>query len=167
MEQIPYEIERKFLIRYPDMAWLEAHAEPSRIEQTYLLSPEGTTDRVRSRETGGRTVYTHTVKQRLTAIRRIEIENEISRGEYETLLRRADPDMNSIRKVRWCLRENGFLYEIDVFPFWTDRAFLEIELTDEGQSFPWPEHIELIREVTDDRRYTNAALALEVPYDEI
>ena len=64
MDQTPYEIERKYLIRYPDLAWLEARAEPSRITQTYLLNGEGCTERVRSRETDGRTVYTHTTKKR-------------------------------------------------------------------------------------------------------
>ncbi len=49
MDQTPYEIERKYLIRYPDLAWLEARAEPSRIIQTYLLNGEGCTERVRSR----------------------------------------------------------------------------------------------------------------------
>ena len=167
MDQTPYEIERKYLIRYPDLAWLEASAEPSRITQTYLLNGEGCTERVRSRETDGRTVYTHTTKKRLTDMRRIEIESEIFRGEYEALLLRADPALRTIEKTRWCLREGGFLYEIDVFPFWKDRAFLEIELEDEGQSFPWPERIVPIREVTGDRRYSNASLALEIPQEEI
>ena len=54
-----------------------------------------------------------------------------------------------------------------MFPFWKDRAFLEIELEDEGQSFPWPERIVPIREVTGDRRYSNASLALEIPQEEI
>ena len=167
MDKTPYEIERKFLIRCPDIEGLTASAEPSQITQTYLLGAEGCTERVRSRTAAGRTVYTHTVKQRLSAVRRIEIEHEIPREEYEALLQRADPEARTIEKTRWCLRENGFLYEIDVFPFWEDRAFLEVELTDESQPFPWPEQIALIREVTDDRRYTNAALAREIPQEEL
>ena len=34
-----FEIERKYLIRMPDPAFLAAHAAPSQIEQTYLRRP--------------------------------------------------------------------------------------------------------------------------------
>ena len=46
-----------------------------------------------------------------------------------------------------------------MFPAWPDKAFLEIELLDEREEFPFPEGIRVIREVTEDRRYTNYALA--------
>ena len=44
---------------------------------------------------------------------------------------------------------------------------MEIELTDEAQTLSFPPEIEVIREITDDGRYTNVALASAVPYDEI
>lgn len=164
MDDTPYEIERKFLIRMPDLRWLASAAECSHIRQTYLLNEQqGTNERVRSRERQGVTVFTHTKKTRVSDMRRIEIEREIDRSEYESLLLRADPERRTIEKDRYCLSENGLVYEIDVFPFWNDRAFLEIELTDESQSFPWPDGIICIREVTDDRRYTNSALARRIP----
>ena len=47
------------------------------------------------------------------------------------------------------------------------RAEGSIELTDESQSFPWPEGIVCIREVTEDRRYTNSALARRIPEEEL
>lgn len=167
MSEIPFEIERKFLIRMPDLAWLRSAASASKITQTYLLvEQEGMSERVRRRETGESVVYTHTKKARITARKRIEIEDEISRGEYETLLLRADPNRRVIEKTRYCLPVGQYLYEIDVFPFWAHQAFLEIELNDESQRFPWPEGISCIREVTDDRRYTNAALALMIPEEE-
>lgn len=168
MDDTPYEIERKFLIRMPDLNWLSSVAERSHIVQTYLLKDEtGMTERVRRRETADRTVYTHTKKFRVSAMRRVEIEDEIDRTEYESLLLRADPKRRSIEKDRYCLRENGLLYEIDVFPFWNDRAFLEIELKDEKQNFPWPNGLVCIREVTDDSQYTNSALALRIPFEEL
>lgn len=163
----PYEIERKYLIRMPDLAWLASASERSHILQTYLLpSQKGASERVRSRETNGRIVYTHTQKSRISDMRRIEIEREIGREEYESLLLRADPERAVIEKDRYCLREGEYLYEIDVYPFWSRQAVLEIELTDESQSFPWPEQIICLREVTDDRRYTNSALARSIPDEE-
>ena len=168
MEETPYEIERKYLIRMPDLDWLNAAASRSHIVQTYLLSDQkGRSERVRSRTDEDQTVYTHTKKTRVTAMKRIEIEKEISFEEYERLLQRADPKRRAIEKDRYCLHTNGLVYEIDVFPFWNDRAFLEIELKDENQTFPWPEGLECIREVTDDGKYTNSALALQIPEEEL
>ena len=57
----------------------------------------------------------------------------------------------------------GHTLEIDVFPFWADRAFCEVELSAEDERFTLPGWIEVVREVTDDPRYTNSALALSIP----
>ena len=58
-------------------------------------------------------------------------------------------------------------FEIDVFPFWEDRALLEIELEDETQPVELPPELEMIREVTGDGRYTNAALSLNIPFEDL
>lgn len=168
MEATPYEIERKFLIQRPDPAWLSARAEASRISQTYLLAAdEQTSERVRCRAYADRTVYTHTVKTHVSAVRRIEIEKEITRAEYERLRLRADPARRTIEKTRYCLRQNDLVYEIDVFPFWQRQAFLEVELQEESQPIPWPEEIVCLREVTEDPAYTNSALARAIPEEEL
>ena len=161
-----FEIERKFLIRMPDIEYLRSVAEMSHIEQTYLKTDEGSA-RVRKRGREGEYVYTHTVKKRLSDLRRIEHEREIAEEEYVRLLCFADPNMNVIFKDRYCVDYMGQTLEIDVFPFYPDRAFLEIELDDEAQRFFIPPWLEVIKEVTGDRRYTNAALAVDIPYDPI
>ena len=167
MNELHYEIERKYLIRMPDPAWLAREAEATEIRQTYLLTAPNCTERVRRRGRDGRYVYTHTIKRKLSDLRRIEDETEISEKEYEELLLRADPARKPVEKVRWCFWHAGQFFELDVFPFWTDRAYLEIELADESQQVILPPGLRIIREVTDDPRYTNAALALAVPYEEI
>lgn len=161
-----FEIERKFLISMPDLAALENMGEKTTIVQTYLKTDEGSA-RVRKRGSEGCWVYTHTEKKRLSDLRRIEREREIDEAEYLRLLEKADPQRRTIHKDRYCLEYMGQLLEIDVFPFYPDRAFLEIELENEEQPVHVPTWVELIKEVTSDRRYTNAALALEIPYDEI
>lgn len=160
-----FEIERKFLIRYPGEALLR-RARGSRITQTYLKkSAPGVSERVRKRESGDECVYTHTVKTHINDLRRLEVEDEISREEYERLLLRADPARRTIEKQRWCLDYRGQLFEIDLFPFWRDRALMEIELTDEAQPVEPPPEIEILKEVTHDRRYTNSSLAKSIPED--
>ena len=166
MNQNGYEIERKFLIRRPAAAWLEANCQGSDIIQTYLKTETpGHSDRVRRREGKNGVVYTHTVKRRVSDLRREEQEREISEGEYLALLQRADPERRSIEKRRYVLACEGKEFEIDVYPFWQDRAVMEIELADEGEPVTLPPEIEIIKEVTQDRRYTNAALAREIPLD--
>ncbi len=168
MDGEAYEIERKFLIRFPDMELLRSRATGSEIVQTYLLCPEkGCTARVRKRGWPGSYRYTHTVKTRISDLRRLEQEREISEAEYQALLRQADPALRTLYKQRWCLEYRGQLFEIDLFPFWQDRAFMEIELADEGQELFLPPEIQVIREVTGDRRYTNRALAREIPQETI
>ena len=164
MEQ--FEIERKFLILRPSEDYLRKYAEKTEIVQTYLCAEQGKTERVRKRSDGKKTVYTHTVKTRLNAMRRIEDECEISAEEYEELLLRADPERRPIVKQRWVLPYDGQRFEIDVFPFWQRQAYLELELSNERQRIRFPSGIEVIREVTDDRRYTNASLAKEIPAEE-
>ena len=56
-------------------------------------------------------------------------------------------------------------FEIDLFPFWSDRAIMEIELEREDQAVDFPPEINIIREVTEDRRYTNSSLAREIPME--
>ncbi len=164
MNQNGFEIERKYLIRMPDPAYLAAHASPSQIEQTYLRRPSPEVNaRVRKRGREGAWTYTHTEKTGISELRRIEVEREISEEEYRGLLLLADPDRRVIRKTRWVLPYKDQLFEIDVFPFWTDRALMEIELRDESQEVELPPSIEIVREVTDDRRYLNSAISLEIP----
>ena len=162
---IPLEIERKYLIQLPDEGTLDSLAlGRDWIEQTYLLAEEGTTERVRARRSpGGEPVYTHTVKRRRSALTREELEQEISREEYEALLGRADPTLRVICKTRWRIPYEGHILEVDRFPFWADRAILEVELGSETGGVALPDWGLLIREVTQDERYTNRSMADHIP----
>mgnify|MGYP003304528084 CR=1 FL=1 len=161
----PLEIERKFLIEYPDTALLDrlSGGNRSEISQTYLVGKKGTSERVRARTRDGVTVYTHNVKVKLSSMMRVENEDEISEEEYNEFLKRADKSRRTIEKIRYCIPHGEFVCEIDLFPFWSDKAFLEIEMPSEDTEITLPDFVKLIREVTDDNRYTNNALAKEIP----
>ncbi len=160
-EPEPLEIERKFLIAYPDLTWLENEPSCQRIEiiQTYLKSDADEEVRVRQRGINGNYIYFKTVKKRVSDIKRVEIEKRLSQAEYLTLLMEADTSRRQIRKTRYCLTYEGQYFEIDVYPFWTDRAIAEIELSDESTEIVFPRQIRVIREVTGDDAYKNASLA--------
>lgn len=159
-----FEIERKFLIAYPSADDLAA-AERVDIAQTYLLSDRGETHRVRRWTSGGETRYFETKKRPVTAVTCLEDEREVDGATYLSLLEKRDPTRKTVEKTRYRLPYEAQLLEIDVYPFWRDRAVLEVELTEEGQRITLPPFIRVIREVTDDPRYKNAALAKQIPED--
>ncbi len=160
-EPEPYEIERKFLIEYPDMKWLGSIPNCRRVEiiQTYLKADDDEEIRVRQRGADGHYIYYQTTKRRISSIKRVEIERRLSESEYIRLLMNADTTMRQIRKDRYCLTYDNQYFEIDVYPFWNDKAILEIELSYENAEIRFPKEITVIKEVTDDESYKNAALA--------
>ena len=157
----PLEIERKFLIRYPDLSLLEQIcSRKAEICQTYLVSEQKCSRRIRCREYDGKTEYWYNEKQKLTEMTRIERERQITEKEYLELLQEAIPGSWAIRKTRYDLPCGDLCFEIDVFPEWNDRAFAEVELDDECQGFTVPDCLTIIKEVTADKRYTNKSLAI-------
>ena len=160
-EPEPLEIERKFLIEYPDIKWLESNPNCQRIEiiQTYLMSDKDEEVRVRQRGHDGHYIYFQTIKRSVSSLKRVEIERRLSEQEYLGLLMNADTTRRQIRKDRYCLTYENQYFEIDIFPFWNDKAIAEIELSDENAEITFPEQIKVIKEVTEDESYKNASLA--------
>ena len=68
-----------------------------------------------------------------------------------------------MEKTRWCIPFGSHVQEIDLYPFWSDQAVLEVELQSEEEEFLLPPEIRVIREVTGDPRYLNSSLARELP----
>lgn len=160
-EPEPFEIERKFLIEYPDLVWLDSLANCRKVEiiQTYLKSQGDDEVRVRQRGSDGNYIYFQTIKRKVSEIKRVEIECRLSKDEYLRLLMDADTEKRQIRKNRYCLTYENQYFEIDVYPFWNDKAIAEIELSDENAEIIFPKQINVIKEVTDDENYKNASLA--------
>ncbi|MBP3393125.1 MAG: hypothetical protein J6M38_01290 [Lentisphaeria bacterium] len=155
-----YEIERKYLIAYPDGEKLMAlpGARVCDIVQTYLCPDEGER-RVRRWCEDGKETFYYTRKQKAGELRRLEEEQEISEEAYESLLREADPRYHPLKKRRYTIPYGNHRAEIDVYPFFRDRAILEVELSDENEEFDLPDFVSVIREVTGEKEYKNPVLA--------
>ena len=164
-EPVPLEIERKFLIEYPDVKWLESQPSCRRVEisQTYLTADPGEEIRIRQQGSDGNYSYYETVKKPINGLKRVEVERHLTQKEYLKRLMDADPTKRAIRKTRYRLMYEGQYFEIDLFPFWSDRALCEIELSHEHAPVTLPPALKVIREVTDDAAYSNAALAETTP----
>ena len=161
-EPAPMEIERKFLIERPSLRLLEALPNCERVDiiQTYLKTDKDTEElRIRQRGANGHYIYFKTRKKKLSDMKRVEEEERLTQEEYLSLMVQADPACRPIHKERYCLSENGLYYEIDIYPEWSDRAIMEIELHSESQEIVFPEGIDVIREVTNDPAYSNHELA--------
>ncbi|MBE6595845.1 MAG: hypothetical protein E7644_08615 [Ruminococcaceae bacterium] len=163
------EIERKFLIRMPDVAALQAQpgCRVRRMVQTYLLALPGETRRVRRVEEEGRVAYIETRKRRVSALTAEETERELTAEAYAALLEEADPTRRAIEKTRYAFPFAGHTVEVDVYPFWQDRAVLEVELQGEDEALELPDFLPIIKEVTSDKRYKNVNLARELPAEEV
>ena len=160
-EPEPTEIERKYLIEYPDTVLLDSLPNCRRVEitQTYLKSRNDEQTRVRRRGIDGHYMYYKTEKRDIDGLKRIERERRLSEGEYNELLAYADPSREVINKTRYCLTYKNQYFEIDLYPFSREHAIMEIELSDEHSEIAFPEMIKVIKEVTYDENYKNSALA--------
>lgn len=162
INQAPLEIERKFLIEFPDIAALKQMPDYRvvHMEQSYLQEegdfPGG---RVRRIDDGSSVTYVYTYKERLSDLTRREFEKEISEDEYREMLKRQTPDSITIRKDRHSFLYQGLTYELDIYAFWDDKATLEAEVESEDVPVPIPPCVTLIKEVTSDRRYHNSQLS--------
>ena len=58
----------------------------------------------------------------------------------------ADTTRRQIRKDRYCLTFENQYFEIDIYPFWDDKAIVEIELSDENEEIRFPKKIKVIKE---------------------
>lgn len=160
-EPEPLEIERKYLIEYPDIKWLESNKNCKKIDiiQTYLTSQNNSERRIRQRGINGNYIYYETIKKTINDLKRVELERRLTKEEYLNLLMEIDINKKQIKKTRYCLIYKNKYLEIDIFPFWNDKAILEVELNDENEKVEIPKQLKLIKEVTNDPKYKNYNLA--------
>ncbi len=155
------EIERKFLVRTTKKAPDNLEVITAFIVQDYLKNSEkGVTERVRLSSDGFVDTYTHTHKRRISAGVHDETERVITKEEYGKLLSRANSKLNTIHKTRYTFTWDGMVWELDKYAGrLSGLVVLEIELEDINTPVTIPPFIEVEREVTEDRSYSNRALA--------
>lgn len=164
------EIEKKYLIKFPT-SWsalteiFDNLVDVKRISQTYLKAKDGEpSSRVRKTVKGltGDTdvVYHYNQKKFVQSGVHEETEYEIDKKKYEKHLEQSHPDKVEVEKTRFVFKYKDQLFELDVFkgPL-KGLAVLELELKDKDQKVHLPPFLEVVKEVTDDKKYTNFTLA--------
>lgn len=141
-----FEHERKFLI--PDMGAVPISRDGVRMEQYYLDTPvDGWA--IRARNADG--AYTLTLK-RGDGLTRDELETPVSEEFFKSFVEKS---VYGVSKIRYLADgPDGTVWEVDDFG---DHQMAELELPHPDQEFVKPHWVE--REVTDDNRYTNLAIA--------
>ena len=165
-EPEPFEIERKYLISFPNIKYLESLDSCTKIDisQTYLKSDNGSERRVRARGANGDYIYYLTEKKKVSNLKRIETEERLTEKEYYKLLdRERDEKLHTIHKTRYCLSYNNQYFEIDIYPQWDRQAIMEVELSSEDDKVNVPEFIDVIKDVTEEEEYKNYNMAKEMP----
>lgn len=149
------EIERKFLVA--DDSWREHVGRSLAMGQGYFETGRAASVRVR---VAGKDAWLN-IKSAELGRKRLEFEYAIPLADAETMLERFCAG-RSVSKVRHWVPWQGHTWEVDVFDGANAGLVMaEIELDHEEESFaspPW-----LGREVTDEQRYYNMALA-QHPY---
>ena len=151
------EIERKFLVTD---AWHPESPGVS-IKQGYIAKSAELLVRVRT--AGDRGFLT--LKGRTEGVTRAEYEYAVPVRDAEELLALAGGP--TIEKTRYRVPYAGHVLEFDVYPFWTDRAIMEIELESEDERADIPDYVRVLRDVTGEKAYKNKQLAKRVPMEPI
>lgn len=156
----PIEEERKYIVK---LVGEVPNAIDSDIVQTYLSGEPGSEIRLRRRSfEGGKYVYVHTSKKRISDKEQVETERQINANLYESMLQQADPYRATIRKHRKSFIWKGQYFELDSFEQPVhDLMILETKGIGQHENVNFPPFIEVVEEITGNTRYDNYNIALK------
>ena len=135
----------------------------SEIEQIYISFEKGVTHRIRRRAYKDKTVCTETKKYRIDEMSVYEDEKQISETCYSELATRIESGTRPIRKIRHTFVFDGQLFEIDEYDLWQSSCILETELKSREDEVSFPPFITVIKEVTGEKKYSNASMSHNFP----
>ena len=159
-EAEPMVKKRKYLIAMPDIGLLRSRYRAAGIEmvQTYLAMTNPTIERrIRRQKNGEEELYFYTEKHLRPDGTKWDTERPITEKEYGRYMLEADPALRSVSKTKYRFVYDSCRFEIDVYPFSSERAVMFCYSESPERSAP-PE-IEIISDVTGKREYKNKQLA--------
>lgn len=168
---VKIERERKYLVKLPT-SWsdfaqmLDDIIDVKRIVQQYLI-PEKGQQAARVRKTieglGGEThtVYHYNRKKPTGETgAHEETEREISEKEYRQYMKQSNPSKCAIEKTRFVFKWHDQVFELDLFKgHLKGLAILEIELDSKNTKVELPGFLQIIKDVTKDKAYSNFSLS--------
>ena len=150
------EIERKWLIDKNKLPYDIGTLKHYEIVQAYIsFSP---TIRIRKIINYGRNILTIKGSSHDKGLSRQEYEIDITDKQFDSLMEKCEGLI--LYKTRYMVKEEDLLYEIDFFhEEYEGLAYMEIEFQDKEKARNYPDPAWAIRDVTYDKRFSNASLA--------
>ena len=148
--------EKKYLIRIPDISYLDKLGGCSKVKMTltYLNGSSEHCDRkLLLRDEDGKKFYQKIIKgnnQKSTI--------SLTAEEYIDELDNKMPDRNPIVKYRHSFIYHSVYYKIDIFED-KDFSILEVDLLSSHETVHFPSFIEVLKDVSDDPNYKNYNLS--------
>ena len=152
-EEGPYETQRKFLIKKPDLDLLNKlhNCNKVKVIEIYLNEEKNTISKLIQR--GIISNYTYS-KITINKDKNVETETRLTQDAYIEELINIDTSKKIIIKDRYCLTVNSVYYEIDIYEHLEDKAICEVELT-RSSELQLPSIIEVIEDITNNEEYTS------------
>lgn len=154
---MPFEIERKYLIKKGEGLPPADIVKILRIKQAYLKgSSKDCTTRIRLQDEEAFI----TIKGETVGIQRSEYEYNVPYSDGLELFKNKSMTQHQIEKYRVIVEHEGFTWEVDIFKGDLEGLVVaEVELEDANEDPILPDWVG--EEVSDDHRYLNAVLAKE------
>ncbi len=152
-------IEKKYLIKMPDINQLlkNKHCRRVHVKQHYIIDDtRKEKEKIVLRRENKKNLYYKVNKKD-----NVKYKISLSADDYINRLENEDTKFYHIYKDRYYYIYDSRCIKIDVFPFWNDKAILEVDLLNERETIKLPKFIEVIEEVTDNEKYKNYYLAEE------
>lgn len=163
---IAYTYQKKLLIEKPTQEVINQFMESIKttkisIVQNYLHTFDAKVERkIVQRSLNGEYSYYFVEMRDNNNLSRSIKRRIIGPREYKENMHNSNAHLHQIVKDRYCFIYNGIAYRMDLYPFDDKKAMLEVMVSSEGyENVKVPEFIKVIRDVTEDLRYRNYAIA--------
>ena len=152
-------VEKKYLIKMPDINQLIKNKQCRKVhvKQHYIIDEtKQEKEKIVLRRENNKNFYYKVNKKD-----NVKYSKSINADQYINKLEDENNKFYHIYKDRYYYIYDSRCIKIDVFPFWKDKAILEVDILNDRENIKFPKFIEVIEEVTDNEKYKNYYLAEE------
>ena len=152
-------VEKKYLISMPDVEQLMKNKQCRKVhvKQHYIIDEtKQEKEKIVLRRENNKNFYYKVVKKN-----KVKYSNSITADKYINKLEDENKKFYHIHKDRYYYIFDSRCIKIDVFPFWKDKAILEVDVLNDRENIKFPKFVHIIEDVTDNEAYKNYYLAEE------
>lgn len=152
-------VEKKYLISMPDVEQLMKNKQCRKVhvKQHYIIDEtRQEKEKIVLRRENNKNFYYKVVKKN-----KVKYSNSITADKYINKLEDENKKFYHIHKDRYYYIFDSRCIKIDVFPFWKDKAILEVDVLNDRENIKFPKFVHIIEDVTDNEAYKNYYLAEE------